>query len=304
MSCKSLMNFKFMKYKTLRSAFFGLLMMVSAAGLLLPSCQRPAPRSGEQAVARVNNAFLYKSDLKHLLAVNTSAADSALIVQRYVDTWVRQQVFLNEALRNLSSENMNFDRQIEEYRNSLIIFSYENQLVKQHLDTLVAEKQLAEYYDKNKADFRLKNNIVKVNYVKLPLDAPDMGLFRRLFRSTDPEEAGLLEDYCIQNAATYFIDSDTWLIFDELLREVPLQVSNAESYLRSNRLVELSDNHFRYFINFLDFQLVGSVSPLAFERENIKSIILNRRKHELINQKRNQFYQEAFSGNQVELFSH
>jgi hypothetical protein len=278
--------------------------LVSAAGLFLTSCKRPVPLSGEQAVARVNNAFLYKSDLKHLLPVNTSPADSALIVQRYVDTWIRQQVFLNEALNNLSSGNMNFDRQIEEYRNSLIIFSFENQLVNQQLDTLVTEKQLAEYYEKNKADFRLRNNIVKVNYVKLPLDTPDLGQFRRMFRSTDPEEAGLLEDYCIQNAATYFIESDSWLIFDELLREVPLQVSNVENYLRSNRLVEISDNHFRYLINFLDYQLVGSVSPLAFERDNIKSIILNRRKHELINQKRSQFYQEALSGSQVEIFSH
>ncbi|MBW6499466.1 MAG: hypothetical protein K0B09_13835 [Bacteroidales bacterium] len=297
------MSIQFKNYKYLRSIFFGLLIMVSAAGMFLTSCQRPAPLSGEQAVARVNNAFLYKSDLKHLLPVNTSPADSALIVQRYVENWVRQQVFLNEALRNLSSENMNFERQIEEYRNSLIIFSYENHLVEQQLDTLVTEKQLAEYYEKNKADFRLRNNIVKVNYVKLPLDAPDLAQFRRLFRSADPEETGLLEDYCMQNAATYFIDSDTWLIFGELLRELPLQVSSAENYLRSNRFVELSDNHFRYFINFIDYQLVGSVSPLAFERDNIKSIILNRRKHELINQKRNQFYQEALSGNQVEIFS-
>ncbi len=296
------MRLYFKKYKSFRSIFYGLLMLFSAAGLFLTSCQRPAPLSGEQAVARVNNAFLYKSDLKHLLPVNTSPADSVLIVQRYIDTWVRQQVFLNEALRNLSSENLNFERQIEEYRNSLIIFSFENQLVKQQLDTLVTEKQLAEYYEKNKADFRLRNNIVKVNYVKLPLDAPELGQFRRLFRSTDPEEAGLLEDYCIQNAATYFIESDSWLIFGELIREVPLQVSNVENYLRSNKLVELSDNHYRYFIHFLDYQLVGSVSPLAFERENIKSIILNRRKHELINQKRNQFYQEALSGSQVEIF--
>jgi len=304
MLCKFSMSLFFKKYKSFRSIFFGLLVLVSAAGLFLTSCKRPVPLSGEQAVARVNNAFLYKSDLKHLLPVNTSPADSALIVQRYVDTWIRQQVFLNEALNNLSSGNMNFDRQIEEYRNSLIIFSFENQLVNQQLDTLVTEKQLAEYYEKNKADFRLRNNIVKVNYVKLPLDTPDLGQFRRMFRSTDPEEAGLLEDYCIQNAATYFIESDSWLIFDELLREVPLQVSNVENYLRSNRLVEISDNHFRYFINFLDYQLVGSVSPLAFERDNIKSIILNRRKHELINQKRSQFYQEALSGSQVEIFSH
>jgi hypothetical protein len=283
--------------------FRSLLFVFILAGMALASCKGPAPRSGEQPLARVNNAFLYKSDVKHLVPLNTSPADSAIIIQRFVDTWTKQQVFLQEALQNLSPEKMNFEKQINEYRNSLIIFSYENQLVKEQLDTAVTEKQLADFYEKNKSDFRLRENIVKANYVKLPLNAPDQNQFRRLFRSNDPDEAGLLEDYCIQNAATYFIDTDTWLIFDDLLREVPLQVSNAENYLRSNKIVEMTDENFRYFINILDYKLKGSVSPLAFERENIKSIILNKRKHELINQKRNQFYQEALSGSKVEIFS-
>lgn len=283
--------------------FRSMLFVFIVAGMALVSCKGPMPQSGEQPVARVNNAFLYKSDVKHLVPANTSPADSAVIIQRFVDTWIKQQVFLQEALQHLAPENMNFEKQINEYRNSLIIFSYENQLVKEQLDTAVTERQLADFYDKNKSDFRLRENIVKANYVKLPLNAPDQNQFRRLFRANDPDEAGLLEDYCIQNAATYFIDTDTWLIFDDLLREVPLQVSNAENYLRSNKIVELTDENFRYFINILDYQLKGSVSPLAFERENIKSIILNRRKHELINQKRNQFYQEALSGSQVEIFS-
>jgi hypothetical protein len=283
--------------------FRSLLFVFILAGMALASCKGPAPRSGEQPLARVSDAFLYKSDVKHLVPVNTPPADSAVIVQRFVDTWIKQQVFLQEALQHLATENMNFEKQINEYRNSLIIFSYENQLVKEQLDTAVTEKQLADFYEKNKSDFRLRENIVKANYVKLPLNAPDQNQFRRLFRSNDPDEAGLLEDYCIENAATYFIDTDTWLIFDDLLREVPLQVSNAENYLRTNKNVEMTDENFRYFINILDYKLKGSVSPLAFERENIKSIILNKRKHELINQKRNQFYQDALSGSQVEIFS-
>lgn len=278
-----------------------LFLWLFVAGGLIASCVRTKPGSSELFVARVNDAYLLPSDIRQILPVNVSPQDSAVIVERFINSWVSKQVFLQEARNKLPSEKQNFERQIEEYRNSLISFSYENELVRERLDTVVSENQLSAYYEKNKADFRLLENIVKADYVKLPLDAPDLNRFRRLFRSTDPDEAGLLEEYCIQNAATYFLDNDSWLIFTDLLREVPLRVTNVEGYLRSNQNVEVNDENFRYFVKILDYQLQGSVSPLAFERENIRNIILNQRKHELINNVRNQIYQDAVDRGQVEI---
>lgn len=278
-----------------------LFLWLFVAGGLIASCVRTKPGSSELFVARVNDAYLLPSDIQQILPVNVSPQDSAVIVERFINSWVSKQVFLQEARNKLPSEKQNFERQIEEYRNSLISFSYENELVRERLDTVVSENQLSAYYEKNKADFRLLENIVKADYVKLPLDAPDLNRFRRLFRSTDPDEAGLLEEYCIQNAATYFLDNDSWLIFTDLLREVPLRVTNVEGYLRSNQNVEVNDENFRYFVKILDYQLQGSVSPLAFERENIRNIILNQRKHELINNVRNQIYQDAVDRGQVEI---
>jgi hypothetical protein len=134
------------------------------------------------------------------------------------------------------------------------------------------------------------------------LDAPDQGVLRRLYRSENPDDLDLLEDYCVQHAANYFIESDNWLFFSELLREIPLQVSNPESYLTQNRHVELSDNFYRYFLNIQDYNLKGSVSPLSFERENVRSIILNRRKHAFVNQKRDELFQQALQNGGIETF--
>ncbi|MEE4177136.1 MAG: hypothetical protein V2I46_06455 [Bacteroides sp.] len=265
------------------------------------SCNRTDSEDGQAFVARVDDAFLYPSDIRQILPANVSSADSMEIVDRFVNSWIRKQVFLQEAKKGLAAEQLDFDRQIEEYRNSLIIFSYENELIREQLDTTVSENQLADFYEKNKDDFRLREDIVKADYVKLPLETPELNRFRRLFRSSDPDEVGLLEEYCIQNAASYFIDTDSWLLLSDLIREVPLRVSNSESFLRSNKWIEINDENFRYFVKILDYQLQGSVSPLAFERENIRSIIINQRKHELINQMRNQFYQDAVDRGHVEI---
>ncbi len=279
------------------------LLIIAAISIVAFSCKRPSPQAGETPLARVYNTFLYKSDLARMLPPHSNAKDSAVLAGRIIDTWIKQQVFLHEALQNLSGENQDFERQIQEYKNSLTIFAFETQLVKEQLDTVVTDRQLADYYEKHKGDFKLRENIVMANYVKLPLDAPDLNLFRRLFRSDDPETAGLLEDYCTQNAATYFIDTGTWLIFNDILRDIPLQAPNAETFLRNNKTSEFSDENYHYFLKISDFQLIGSISPLAFEHENIRNIILNRRRHELINQNRNQFYQQALNNNQVEIFS-
>lgn len=275
----------------------------AALSLVAISCSRPSPQAGEIPLARVYNSYFYRSDLARMLPAKVNEKDSALLAERIIDTWIKQQVFLHEALQNLPANSQNFERQIQEYKNSLTIFSFETQLVKEQLDTLVTDRQLAEYYEKHKSDFKLRESIVMANYVKLPLDAPELNLFRRLFRSNDPETIGLLEDYCIQNAAAYFINTGTWLIFNDILRDLPLQVPNPETFLRNNKIHEFSDENFRYFLNIIDFQLAGSISPLAFERENIRKIILNRRRHDLINQSRNLFFQKALNNNQVEIFS-
>ncbi|HSV88383.1 MAG TPA: peptidylprolyl isomerase [Bacteroidales bacterium] len=281
---------------------FRTIFSLSMVLLLAVSCQRPFPEDGEHPVARVHDAFLYRSDLENVIPENMTPSDSVAFVQRFIENWVRQQVFLQEALNNLSPDEIDFSRELENYRNSLIIHRFEALILSNELDTVVTEEQLVEYYENHRADFRLREDVVRARYVKLPLGAPDLTNFRRLFRSINPEDEGLLEEYCIQNAATFFLETNTWLIFDQLFREVPLRVQNLESFLQVNRFVELADENYRYFILIIDFRLKGSEAPFALERNNIREIILTRRRSEMINKLRNQMFQDALGGRHVEIF--
>ena len=254
-------------------------------------------------LARVYNSTLYQSDLAGLIPAEIPENDSISLISRYVDNWVKQQVFLHQAMNNMNTEALNLDKKLEDYRNSLIIFSFENELVKQHLDTLVTDQQIADYYEANQNSFMLRDNIVKVLYAKVPLDAPDMRHFRRLYRSEDPDDILLLEDYCIQHAARCYIDTGTWLFFQDLLREVPIQTTNQEVFLRSNKYVELTDDYFRYFLNIVDYKLKGSTSPLVLERQNVRNIMINIRRHSFINEQRNIFLQQAATEGKMEKFT-
>jgi hypothetical protein len=270
--------------------------------LLLSSCQMLSNRRGDERIARVHNKFLYRSDLDGLVPIGTNAADSSAIVQRFIDQWVKNKLLLHEAENKVSKEMVNFQRKVDDYRNSLMIFSFESQLISENLDTLITDDLMLEYYERHKNEFKLRHNIVKVNFVKVPIDAPDINLVRRLIRSEQPDDLVLLEEYCINHAAGYFLDPDSWFLFSDIMREVPVNAADHENYLRSNRYVEISDSFFQYFLFIRDYQLEGTTSPFAYQADNIKAIILNHRKQNLINQYRHDLYMNAVKESKFEVF--
>ena len=277
-------------------------LFVAVAVIMIHSCTLFEERKRDERVARVFDTYLYASDLIGLVPEGTSAADSNIIMERYIDNWVRQQVFLNEAEANLKQEMLDFERKIRDYRNSLLIFSYENQLVNQKLDTIVSDELMQEYYEKHQNEFKLRENIVRVNFVKLPIESPNIQQVRRWIRSDDSEDLEALEEYCLNHAATYHLGQDSWFLFNDILREIPVNPSNHENYLRNNRFVELNDQFYRYFLYVLEYKLEGSPSPLAFQDDNIRAIILNHRRQQLVNEIRQNQFNKAVRSSAFEIY--
>ena len=292
------------RYFTLSTAVsrlvFWLVMPVLVSGFV--SCGNNTADQDLGVAARVYDNYLYKSDVQAAIPRGLSAPDSLAFARRFVEDWVSRQVFIRYAGRNLTNEEMNFERELENYKNSLIIHRFESKLIASELDTIVTEQQLLEYYEQHQLDFRLTNNIVRAKFVILPNDAPDLATFRRLFGSTDAEDLIALGDYCVNHAVSHFLETDTWLIFEELMRVVPLRVEDPAAFLAGNNTVEVTDNTNRYFIHFVDYQLRGSPSPFSFSRNKIRDLLLTRRKAELLVSKRNQLYQEAMTNRRVEIF--
>ena len=266
------------------------------------ACSWFSGRSADERIARVNNKYLYRSDLQGIITPGINAADSAVIIKRYIENWIRQQVYLAEAEKKLTADQADFQRKVDNYRNSLIIFSYENQYIKANLDTVITPELMAEYYEKHQDEFKLRDHIVQVKFVKLPLDAPDINTVRRLIRSDSEQDLIALEDYCINHAASYFLDSDSWFIFSDILRDMPINPLNTESFLRNNSFLERTDDFYRYFLYIIDYRLEGSASPIVFQSDNIKAIILNHRKQQLINEFRHELFKNAVSNGSFEIY--
>ena len=122
--------------------------------------------------------------------------DSLSLARTYIDNWVRKQLLFQQARKNLSEDQMDFTDQLEEYKNSLMIYAYENALVQQKLDTLVTDEEIENYYSANQNNFPLKDNIVQVQYIKLPIKSQLTGKFKALLNSDNPTAKNTLAELC------------------------------------------------------------------------------------------------------------
>ena len=152
---------------------------------LLAGCDYFKKSSKEVVVAECYGKYLYESDLKGIVPEGASVMDSIQRVSTFIDSWIKRQVLIHQAENNLNKEALNLDKQMEEYRNSLVIYAYESQLINQKLDTVVSEDEIAEYYEQNKEDFQLRNTMVRVVYVILDEDSNEWGIFKKLLSDPD-----------------------------------------------------------------------------------------------------------------------
>lgn len=258
--------------------------------------------TSDKVIARAYDKYLNLDDIRNIVPKGTSKSDSITIIRNFVENWIQQQVVLKKANDNLDDEQKNVEQKLEEYRNSLITYIYESELIRQKLDTSISDNDIEKYYNENANNFQLKDNIIKVVYFKIPKNAPKIDKVKNWYRSENPKDRKLLEEYCYQFASDYYFNEEEWLLFDDLLKKVPIETYDKEQFLKNNRFIEIPDSNAVYFVNIKGFKIKESLSPLSFEKENIRNLIINKRKLDLINEMQKAAYENALKENEVEIW--
>ena len=261
--------------------------------LLMAGCDYFQKNSKEVVVAECYGKYLYESDLKGIVPEGTTIMDSIQRVSTFIDSWVRRQVLIHQAENNLNMEELDLKKQMDEYRNSLVIYAYESQLINQKLDTVVSEDEIAEYYEQNKEDFQLRNTMVRVAYVILDEGNKQEEDFKKLMSDPDTLLLQNIDILAMYYAAKSYLDVDQWMRLDELTNIIPIEILNAESFLKKNKFVCFDMNEYTYMVRFMEYLLEESTSPLELVHDNIKSVILAQRKQALIEKMHTSLYEKA-----------
>lgn len=250
-------------------------------------------------IAKVGDDELYSDDLPFAYY---NPIDSAEIVSRYVQNWVDEQILVQAAVESEELDMKSIDRKVEKFRNELIIYELENQKLDEKLDTNVAEAEIENYYRTHKDEFQLNDYLVKVLYLKVPFDAPNIERISSAYKLGGPDDLKSVEVYAKMYATNFYYDIQSWIYFDDLLKEIPLQDINKDRFILKRSKIRFEEGGFHYFLNIVDYKLKNTLSPLSFERANIKARIINLRITTLREKIKNDLIKEAYNEGKVELF--
>ena len=250
------------------------------------------------ALARVDNNYLYIEDIIFPSLQN----DSSLIIETQTNQWIKNQLLLKLAYENVINVN-NVENQVLQYKNNLILFEYEKITYQNNIDFLVSDEELNTYYENNIKDFVLPFDLVKALYAKIPVDAPDIGSFRKIIKEYPDSDINEIRSYCFRFAEKSFLEDTIWVKLDEIILNNPLLLINDKSqFLKRNTYVENVDKNHYFFLKILDKRLIGETSPLSFESNVINAIILNKRKQKLFDKLRDSIFVNSKKGIDYEIF--
>lgn len=281
--------------------------MIAASGILLTCESLGYDKSNKDQkaslVARAGNALLYKSDIAGLVSPDLSSEDSTEVVARFVENWIKEELLIQEAAGNTQLNLSDIERKVAKYRFILISHEYQKQKIEQELNREVSDEEIQEYYELNRDNFILKQNIVRGRYVKISQEAPKKSNVKRWIKSDRPQDVESLKSYCFQFADNYSVEDSTWLKFDDVIKNSPLNtIENKIQFLRRNRYVEESDSAYLYLFKINEYKISEEVSPLEFVRNDIEKIIINRRKVALTKSLENDIYERAKENEDFEIY--
>ena len=267
--------------------------MLVLALLMLVGCDYFEKNANEVVVAECYGTYLYASDLKGIVPEGTNPYDSLQRVNDFIDSWIMRRILIHQAENNLNKEELDLKKQLDEYRNSLVLYAYETQLINQKLDTVVTEDEIEAYYEQNKENFQLRNTMVQAVYVILKEDCKQKEEIEKLMSDPDTLLLQNLDILATYYAEKSYLDVDNWLRLDELIRIIPIEILNPEHFFKKNHFVTFDVDDLTYMVRFENYLLEESISPLAMERDHIRSIILAHRRKQLIERMKEATYKTA-----------
>lgn len=255
----------------------------------------------DMLLAKVHNKTLYLSELEGMFPEGTTGKDSSLIISAFIERWVRETLLLNEAEQNIPSD-LNIDKLVRDYRASLIKHNYEQILEERLLDSVITQQELAEFYTAHKEQYQLEDPILRCYLIKEPLDAPNADQLPKWWKSNNPRDFAEMVQHCNRYAAVHLLEDSVWYDFNKIAIQLPPGVLRAEN-ASANRNLTMRDDRFQYYFKLLEWRSRKDPAPLSYAADQIRKLILYRRKLKLLEDTKDELYQREMRRNNIQIFT-
>ncbi len=259
-----------------------LLLYVILLASLLASCQYFQPRSQttETILCEVYGKKLLYRDVQSVIPSFESKTDSILFVKNYVNRWIKDALLIRQAELNVS-QNLDVQKLVDDYRSSLLLVNYEQELYADQLDSVITHADLEEHYAAHKDDYQLQEDIVKCALFKPVVKNSES---KKLWNKALSDSWDVIAEACAADEAYCFLDTAQWLSRTDLETLLP-EIPASSSWMRVGDITA-SQIHLRIF----DLAYSGEVAPMHAVNQELRRSILFERRSKLLQIKRNELY--------------
>lgn len=246
-------------------------------------------------LAQVDEHEMYLSDIDGMITTQ-SPADSINQLNSYVQQWLKRNVVLNEAEDKFPS-NVDIDKLVEDYRSSLLLHNYRQMLIEETLDTTITPQQEVDFYDQNKDQFSLQDPICKGRIATIPDDTRGLEKFYRNWKKGD--QASYIT-YLNENASFQFDTEEHWYSVSEFMSMLPKQQFK-EKDIQAGKNLQKHHDASEYFVTIGEVLDAGQAAPISYIRENIRKLIINKRKKAILDNIEHSLYQNYLQTNRIKV---
>lgn len=271
--------------------------------IFLLGCAETSKRDNSDAIARVNDVYLYPADIQNLVPAGTSKKDSITLVKDFITRWATQQLLMNKAEKNVNkTQQQEFEELINQYKIDLYTKAYLEGLVQTKIDTLITEQEIETYYQKNKTNFRATEPLVKMRYINLVKGSSKFSAINTKFSRFSKKDKQDLQKQAIQ-FKSYALNDSLWIDSNQVYEKLPfINQENRDKYIASGMAYQYTDSSSVWLVQVKDMINKNNILPLQYCKPTIKQILLNNRKTDLINKIQKEITNDAIKDNDFEIF--
>lgn len=268
--------------------------------LFLQECQRNQSDSNRTPVVATAGHILYLDEIQAAMPLYLSKEDSIRAAEAFIDQWIKQNLLYEAAEKNLQ-ESSDIQKMVEDYRQALMVYEYQEQVLLEKLKTEVSDQDIADYYEANKQRFLSSRNLIKGIFIKVPVHSSNLKSIKNLYRKKDEASLEQLDLLCLQHADIYENFSSDWMSFDDVMDHIPSEIDQSK-FLKSKDFLEVEDEHYCYLLRIDEYLLSGNPEPLEFVSHRIKNIIINSHKTSFLHQLEDEMKTEAEKKGQIRYY--
>ena len=257
----------------------------------------------ELSLARIQDNYLYFDDIKKTMPKNMSKEDSLIYIKNKVFKWAKNNILYEKALINLDkNEQEELLELVQSYKNDLLSHYYQEKIVKALMDTLISDNEIKDYYDTNKSNFKLNQDLIKGRYLKIKSDNYNMNDVIKRFKRFNDNDVSFLDSISLQFTSFYFNDS-VWVNKKTFFNKLPeINIDIKSRIIKNSLFYQLEDSLELYLIKINKSIFRNDLAPIEFFRPTLKLVLLNKQKLEFISKFEKDLIEDAIQQKEFEFY--